>query len=754
MDSKFLDNLIEADNVDLPASEHINPFLLKNNTQEIRKALRFLSSSDKFFYVHGFLGTGKRQFVNYVLDFCNKDVIKLEYYCKESTVCDDILLNFIEKVEKIYQPKTTTLNAKITTLNVKFQQYVSSLKKPVIIILHSFDDVQEENRKLIQNCIKTVLELGDVKLIISSRALNPDILGDTKFDSKAFLKGFSKDLFKEFLDYHKISYTETVLEDFYKYTRGYYYYTILTVKIIQAMNLSLSEFLQKFSLSGMNYDSYLGATYISVIPTAIRNFFWFLRSMRHGLTLNALAVLELYDSFAVEYLKTNLMIFESDETIYVQDYFQQNIDISIPDKTEIKLHKYIVSIYEKQLKEPLPSRVILLSRQAMRAEIDYHNKRIKEIKENGGNIVPQEEQVNIPEQPAIAEKTEQPTVSANIEELFKKAKEETVNKNYTEALETYQKVLDSESVDLRSVIDARLKIARIYKTIEDYSKSSYYYELVKMFYEQHKEVINLNYLLYEMTELYFKMYKNDRAIETIKQVIYSVDTPASLMLSSCILLGNIYSVTGKNDEAYTYYKKAIECIDENTLPEELAELYFKYALINDDKENLEEAFEYYSKCVSIIDNNPYRASAYSNLASCYYENGNYSDARDCYQKAYDIEKSNNNFDGIYYTALSLAKIFADTKEMDALNYLLEAKQCAEFINEDFYILESTIALGDYYYNNPQYAKRALSEYFQALNVAQRMSGTIETSTIQKRINDMKLRVDAETYKSIEEKYSG
>ena len=52
------------------------------------------TSKEKFLYIHGFMGTGKRQFINYICEFLDKDVIKLEYYCKAATVCDDILLSF------------------------------------------------------------------------------------------------------------------------------------------------------------------------------------------------------------------------------------------------------------------------------------------------------------------------------------------------------------------------------------------------------------------------------------------------------------------------------------------------------------------------------------------------------------------------------------------------------------------------------------------------------------------------------------
>lgn len=750
MDYKFLDKGIDIEDIVLPNSDKINPFLLKNNYSEIIKAIDYIASDEILLYVHGFLGTGKRQFINYISEFLDKDVIKLEYYCKASTVCDDVLLSFIDTIEKNSLYKAVNLNTKVTTLAVKFNQYISSIKKPFIVILHSYDDVLQENSDLIVNALNHLVENKNIKIIISTRKMPQGKYGSIPIDRKIFLKSLSKENFQAFLEANQIKSKETSLEKFYKYTRGYYYYTALSIKIIQAMKISLEEFLEKYTLSGTSFDSFLGTAYINLIPTTIRNFFWFLRTVRHGLTLNALAVFELYDEFSIEYLKNNLMVFQSGETIYVQDYFQQNIDISIPPKTEIKLHKYIISIYEKQLKEPLKTREIMISRQALRAEIEYHNNCIKEIEE-GKNTVREKvteadnsEDINNTSKNEITQKT-----VTNIDEIKHLVEE----KKNTEAIEKYSELLNSDSLDAQTDIEIRLELARLYKETGELKKSQHYYETIENYYLKNNEVINLNYLYYELTDLYFLMYKNERAIETIKKVIYSVDTPQSLMVSACTLLGNIYSSINNVDEAISYYEKALASKDDNTPEEKLAELYFKYALSNDDKGNEKKAFEYYSKCITINNNNPYKSLAYSNIASCYYDNENYSDAEDCFLKAYNIEKTNNNYEGIYYTASYLAKIYLKEREdKKAFNYLLEAKQSAEFINEEFYILESTIALGDYYYNNVSLNKKALTEYFKAKKIAKNLSGTVDVSMIEKRINDMRLRMDKNVFDEIETKY--
>ena len=271
-------------------------------------------------------------------------------------------------------------------------------------------------------------------------------------------------------------------------------------------------------------------------------------------------------------------------------------------------------------------------------------------------------------------------------------------------------------------------------------------------YKNNEEVINLNYLYYELADLYYSMYKNSRAEETIKKVIYSVDTPQSLMVDACVRLGNMYSDTKNPQEAYRYYIKALESVDENTTDERKAELYFKLALVCDDKDDTQKASEYYQKCIQTNCDNQFKSLAYSNMGACCYENENFEEAEKYFLTAYKMEKTNNNYEGIYYTSSYLAKIYVKNNSEKAIEYLQEAKQSAEFINEDFYILEATIALGDYYYNKKDKTKDALKEYFNAKRIAGNYSDIVDITKIEGRINDMKLRLPADEFQDLENKY--
>ena len=190
MDYRFLDSNKDITDKNSLNSDKMDKLLLEHLSAEITKAIDFFNSDDKFLYVHGFLGAGKKQFINYISEFISKDVIKLEYYCKSSTVCDDILLAFLDIIEKSSLSNAVIHTAKITTLAVKFHQYISSIKKPFLIILHAFDDILKENTELVSSFIVEALKNENVKVILSTRAMLQEPVKNTKIDKNVFIKAF------------------------------------------------------------------------------------------------------------------------------------------------------------------------------------------------------------------------------------------------------------------------------------------------------------------------------------------------------------------------------------------------------------------------------------------------------------------------------------------------------------------------------------------------------------------------------------
>ena len=94
----------------------VNPFLIENNIEKVEQILQFFKSETNLLIVNGFMGTGKVLIVNQAVSFLNEDVITLRYNCFETTILDDILLEFFDNFRKltvqnvIKIPKTKTEN--------------------------------------------------------------------------------------------------------------------------------------------------------------------------------------------------------------------------------------------------------------------------------------------------------------------------------------------------------------------------------------------------------------------------------------------------------------------------------------------------------------------------------------------------------------------------------------------------------------------------------------------------------------------
>ena len=99
-----------------------------------------MQSDNNLLIVNGFKGTGKSAMVDFVSTNFSENVLILRYNCLETTILDDMLLNFL-KHSGIIQIKVKSfrreLKQKIFTQ--KIDSYFHAIVKPVVIILNSYD---------------------------------------------------------------------------------------------------------------------------------------------------------------------------------------------------------------------------------------------------------------------------------------------------------------------------------------------------------------------------------------------------------------------------------------------------------------------------------------------------------------------------------------------------------------------------------------------------------------------------------------
>lgn len=863
-------------------SEMIDPVLIENNKSQIKEVYEFYKNEHPLLYVNGFLGTGKVQLVNYSLNFLSQDTVVLKHNCFETTILDDIFLTFFEEFKKLEAQKIIVRpNIKSENFNQKIHSYFSTIEKPILIVLDSFESLIEENRKEIIDFLLHLISFHKVKTILVGRTFKASQFPENLTIDRVSTTPLEKPLFEKYLKNNKVKYNQKVLDDLYKYTRGYHFFINLTLEIIKEKQLTPEAFLENFKKSFMNFYEYLEKESIDLIPAIAVRFFWLLCLFRHGVSITLLKQLKLYDEDVISILLKNKILTKENNQIYVQDYFKEQIDVTIPQKVALKLHQNIIDIYEAQLPLRPLERTILLSRQTMRKEIEYHSlflpkKQIapneygsgltyvnytkeankqhtpqqpqqnpiqtnniqqgatqqptqqnnsaqqghwvstkdysQQIQQQGQQqsqqasqpaqqtnvdlsklgfdvkdlpfkLTPQEmemlaasvasiqeaheknslnlqqTQSTTPQQPQqVPQQNNEPDeeIKITLEDIVNFAKQQEAEYQYAKMIELYQKALtytdDNDYYNYLPLIYTKLGLA--YQKMSDWENSLKYYELAREFYEQTTEKVKENYIKLNIANIYYETYKPDKAKALLMDIINSNGMPEILITKTYIAFANIEDSMSNINSAYEYYKKAIALSNSTMDTETQSELYFKFALIADDKNDTQSALEYYNKCINLSSDkklNKYLSAAYSNLATLYFERNEVQTAAKYFTKAYELDESNSNYDGMYFSATKLAQLAQKNFPEKAIEYLVKAKECAKKLNDTFYIASAVLATGDFYYSRKE-NEMALREYLSAFEIAKNEFSKDNLSKIQMRIDDIKFRIGLDAFSKIETEF--
>lgn len=796
----------------------INPFLLENNAKQIEKIYDFYQSPASMLCVNGFLGTGKVQIVNYSLSFLSPEVITLKYNCFNSTTLDDILLSFFTEFKKL-SAKQIISDPKVKTENFsqKINSYFSAIEKPFVIILDSFEAILQENKKEILDFILHLTAIPKIKVVLITRSFDSENFEGVNYQ-RITTFALDKPLFEKYLKFEKIKLGSLIVEEFYKNTRGYYFFTDLSLKIMAYENLSLIDFLNEFKTSFSSFDDFLLKKAISMVPATSRDLFGFLAMIRHPVSVDLLKAISLYDEEKINFLMQKLIITKEDSMLYIQDYFKDQLDLSIAPNIAQRIHQYIIDLYQTQLPLKPLERNILISRQTMHKEIEYHtiflpkrpknidvhnvdvnylnystgidfDYKFKSLKDDNSSKNKNDDEkqkplpkiffgdlssvknvsLNLnnlpfdmdPEQNSQTEKSDDKAFkhfkdvnqeeNFNIRELLGFVKHAESGYLYVRVIELCKKALMLESdPDYSKALPLLYKkIANAHEKIADYDNALSFYELAQKVYEKMHNFVEVNYIKLHIAHIFYETYRLENARQLLLEIINTEGNPKVLNVQAYLQLANLESSLSDINLSSKYYKRAIELSDESMGLEILSELYFKYALVLDDNNDAKAAVEYYEKCINLPTKdavNKYLSEAYSNIATLYFERNNNELAIENYLKAYEIDEANNNYDGMYYEASKLATAFLKEKSDEALTFLRKSLDCAQCLNDIFYIASALLAIGDFFYDKNQ-NDCALEHYVYAYDLVKDAFSKDNIAKIKMRINDIRFRMGEESFNS-------
>ena len=321
--------------------------------------------------------------------------------------------------------------------------------------------------------------------------------------------------------------------------------------------------------------------------------------------------------------------------------------------------------------------------------------------------------------------------------LINNAKNEENEYNYKKAIAYYQRaLLQKDDDDFYTFLPTvYTKLAFCYEKIADWFNALKYYDMALEFFTSAGDVDKITEMQLSIANIFYITFKHDKAKSLLSDILSEQNLSTELKIKAYMLSATVYSEDIL--KAYSFYKKAVECVQPMTDKGLLADLYFKYALSCDDLDATEDAVMYYKKCSEIEKNNPHLASALSNLALIFEETGMNELSLKYYIKSLEVDEQNKNHGGIYSSSLKIAGFISRKEPEKAAKYFENAIQSAESLNDSLYKFSAYLEYGDFFMNHKD-IKSALKYYLLADNISEADNDLKQS--VARRLNDLKIRL--------------
>ena len=770
----------------------------------IDKINYFYNSSDELLLLCGFSGCAKSEILNKTLENPDENTLVFRHLCFENTTIDDFLLNFYDSFRKFSLEKKVSLKKTMgESFKNKVSFYFKNINKKCIIVIDNFELV--ENNVEILNFLSHIASFENTKVVLISRNNNVDFFIEQNLPLQIIeIQPDSKEIFKEKIEKEKIEIDENTLNELYELTEGHKLYLRMVLRYSQITGLKISELLLEFKKQNEPFSNFVILKLISLVPSAYFAILKNLCAINHAVSIDFINNYNLGDTRQIEYLERNYLISRVDNEIILRNYFKEYFVSTLSLQEKYKIYSRLVEIYEQELSKSPRDRILRLSRESIRKQVEMVKRNIPSLgkqtnisRENFSYISLAQEGSNpwfntkeierkqkyldkkrelqnkklttkrefMSEEDALMlkeyrrRKYEQEKIERienqefNFLEEFKKADELEQNYQFAQANEILSK-LKNKTDDEKTKIEILEHLAHNSEKMNNYENALNYYTQVSSLHLLIGDYEKYFRTVLEIANLYKNLYRFASAKEEYLKIINSDKISDNRIKTSVYLgLGDIFESENSINEALKYYRLAGDFADKNDISM-LCEIYYKTAILYDDMQDFNNATEFYLKNITASDNtiqNRWFSQSCINLGLIYSYQNNTDEAKKYISLALEKDRKEENPSGIYFAARELSKIYEHESFEIAQEYMQEALKCAKDLHDEFKEAFAYLELGDLYYNFNQ-DEAALECFFMAKTALGANILEENEQIINQRINDMKIKMLPAVFKKIEEKY--
>ena len=768
------------------------------NNSIINEILNFVISTFDLLYMDGPKGSSKSETINKIIPRLEEDNLVFQHFCFENSVIDDFLLNFYDALRKFSIAQKISLK-KFTEGNFKekVSHYFKTINANCVIVVENFEKV-DKNIEIV-DFLSHLAGYENVKIIIVSRNAGANLFRFKKIRVKTLeIEQIDKKDFKSRLSVLSEQLDDDLQENFYEITEGLELYLKMAVKYSGVTGISIKDLLNEYERknisSRINFEEFMVFKFVSLTPGIYQGLFKILCTLSHPVSMTFLSEYKLGDISHIEYLLKNFLISFFKDEIYVIYYFKQYIVKTFSIQEKMSYYKNLIEIYENELTKSPKDRLLRLSRESIRKEIEYFN-----------SLIPA---INSPDKSQKAFSYLGITSSSwHDEKLHQKSKlSEKLNK-----IKERKKFLSEEDNNLlikkrledlgqKSLIDEskeknRLFIINLINSSRDFSKQYQYqdalselkrayevdyngefrieilsleaknyeylneYKIAQNYYEIALDIALKNgdsrvcELEYSIANCLKNLYKIDDAKERFKSIASNENNSKGYRARAYIEIAQIEEADSKLKEAIRNYDRALE-LSLGKNKELTAKIYYKLGVLYDENQDIENAIKYYRKnytTSSERNENKYYSASLTNLALIYMDMENYKEAIDFLKLALLYDSEVNDYENMYFSQKELAKLYAKSDEITAIGYFKQALSSAQKLNDSFKTALVYFEAGEFHYDRGN-DEKALVNFLCAKEALKNTSDNENISRVNQRIKDIKIRLDSITYNSIMEKY--